>query len=94
MRRWDLKTGKPLACLRGHVAAIYQVGFSADGRRLVSAGVEGQVVVWDAATGTALHSHHFPGKTLCAAFTPDGCRIGTGTGQALCYLMDLPRHLR
>jgi hypothetical protein len=44
--------------------------------------------------GAALHSHRFPSKTLCAAFTPDGGRVATGSGVALCYLMDLPRHVR
>jgi WD40 repeat protein len=73
---------------------VYQVGFSPDGRRLVSAGTEGQVIVWDSATGAALYSHRFPDKTLCAAFTPDGRQIGTGTGRSLCYLMELPRHIR
>ncbi len=94
VRRWELGTGKELACLAAHEAAVYAVGFSADGRRLVSAATDGRIVVWDAATGRPLHSHHFPGRTLCAAFAPDGCHVGTGTGRSLCYLMELPDHVR
>ena len=94
MRRWNVEEERELACLDGHRDAIYQVGFSADGRRLVSAGTEGQVVVWNAQTGAALHSHLFPCKTLCAAFAPDGRHIGTGTGKAQCYLMELPGYVR
>ena len=33
------------ACLDGHREAIYQVAFSDDGRRLASAGVDGEVIV-------------------------------------------------
>jgi WD40 repeat protein len=94
VRRWELSSGKELDCLSAHEAAVYAVGFSADGRRLVSAGTDGRVVVWDGATGRPLHSHHFPGRTLCAAFAPDGRYVGTGTGRSLCYLMELPGHVR
>ncbi len=91
---WDVAAGKPLLCLNGHREAVYQVAFSGDGRRLVSAGTDGEVIVWDSRTGRALHTHRFPGKTLCTAFTQDGRAIGAGTGQARCYLLELPRHVR
>lgn len=94
VRCWDVATGEQRACLDGHHGAVYQVGFSADGRRLVSAGTDGEVIVWDAANGSALHRHRFPGKTLCAAFAPDGRYIGAGSGQTACYLLELPRHAR
>ena len=94
-RQWRRGCGtRKLACLEGHRDSIYQVAFSSDGRRLVSAGTEGQIVVWNTETGAALHSHRFPCKTLCAAFAPDGRRIGAGTGKSLCYLMELPGHVR
>jgi WD40 repeat protein len=89
-----LSTGKELVSPAAHEAAVYAVGYSADGRRLVSAGTDGRVVVWDGTTGRPLHSHHFPGRALCAAFAPDGWHVGTGTGRALCYLMELPGHVR
>jgi WD40 repeat protein len=94
VRRWDLAAGVLAACLEGHRAAVYQVAFSADGRRAVSAGTEGEVFVWDTHTGRSLYRHRFPAKALCAAFAPDGRRVGAGTGEAACYLMDLPAHVR
>ena len=94
VRRWDVATGTPRACLDGHRGAVYQVGFSPDGRRLISAGTEGEVIVWDAGNGAALHRHRFPGKALCAAFTPDGRHVGAGTGEAACFLLELPRYVR
>jgi WD40 repeat protein len=93
VRRWDVASGRQLACLDGHRDGVYQVGHSADGRRLLSAGTEGEVIVWDAHSGRALHSHRLPAKALCAAFAPDGRRVGAGTAEAG-YLLDLPRHVR
>ncbi len=94
VRLWEPATGNPKGCLYGHREAIYQVAFSSDGRRLVSAGTDGEVIVWGSNSGQALHSHRFPSRTLCTAFTPDGRSIGAGTGQACCYLLELPRHVR
>jgi len=37
VRLWDGKTGKFVATLRGHVATVYQLAWSADSRLLVSA---------------------------------------------------------
>ena len=94
VRCWQVATGEQSACLDGHHGAVYQVGFSADGRRLVSAGADGEVIVWDAGNGAPLHRHRFPGKTLCAAFTPDGRRVAAGSERSACYLLELPRHVR
>lgn len=94
VRCWQVNNGEQSACLDGHRGAVYQVGFSADGRRLVSSGTDGEAIVWDAGNGVALHRHRFPGKTLSAAFTPDGHRVGAGGGECTCYLLELPRHVR
>ena len=37
VRLWDGKAGKFVATLRGHVAAVYQLAWSADSRLLVGA---------------------------------------------------------
>jgi WD40 repeat protein len=94
VRCWQTATGEQSACLDGQHGAVYQVEFSADGRRLVSAGTDGEVIVWDAGNGRVLHRHRFPGKTLCAAFTPDGRHIAAGSERSACYLLELPRHVR
>jgi WD40 repeat protein len=94
VRCWQTDSGEQRACLDGHHGAVCQVGFSSDGRRLVSAGTDGEVIVWDAGNGTALHRHRFPGKMLCAAFTPDGRHIAAGSERSTCYLLELPRHVR
>ncbi len=94
VRCWQTASGEQQACLDGHCGAVYQVGFSVDGRRLVSAGTDGEVIVWDASNGSVLHRHRFPGKTLCAAFTPDGRHVAAGSERTTCYLLEIPRHVR
>ena len=90
---WDVAKGKLLAH-HDHSSAIYQVAYSRDGRRIVSAGLDGSVLLRDAETGSVLHAHRFPGKALCAAISPDGLQVGLGTEKARGYLLELPRRVR
>ena len=43
-----------LACLRGHESAVYSVGCSPDGRRVVGESWDRTVVVWDSGSGECL----------------------------------------
>jgi WD40 repeat protein len=54
MHLWDAGSGKQIACLRGHEGEVRNVLFSADSRRIVSAGADATIRVWDAQTGAAL----------------------------------------
>jgi WD40 repeat protein len=61
---WDLVSGQRLHNLRGHVASITALAFSADGRTLVSGSCDGSVILWDLTPGrTRLR---FKGKTSLA----------------------------
>jgi WD40 repeat protein/tetratricopeptide (TPR) repeat protein len=55
---------------------VIDVAFSPDGRRIVSAGAEGTVKVWEAATGDVLKTFSGHGDFVeSVAFSPDGGRI-------------------
>jgi WD40 repeat protein len=91
LRVWEFATGHELFMLNGHRDAIYQVNFSASGRRLVSVGASGQVVVWDAGAGMPLFSQRFPGHGFAASFSPDGARLAVAAGSHFSVL-ELPQY--
>jgi WD40 repeat protein len=49
---WDVATGRHLYALQGHDGPIQCRRFNADGRLIVTTGLDGTVRVWNAATGT------------------------------------------
>jgi WD40 repeat protein len=47
LRLWEVATGKELAQLKGHDCEIKRIAFSPTGTRLVSAGADRTILVWD-----------------------------------------------
>jgi WD40 repeat protein len=78
---WDLKTGRTALTLRGHPRAVCAVAFSPDGRRLVSAGADPWLRMWEPTTGQEilnLEPRHFD----CindVTFSPDGTRLASAS---------------
>jgi WD40 repeat protein len=69
---WNAETGKQLLALR-HPGGASSVAFSPTANRLASAGGDGTIRIWDAATGGELH--RLTGHALVVAgvaFSPDG----------------------
>lgn len=81
-RIWDLKTGKALAVLLGHEAAVTCAAFSPDGALAVTGSEDQTARLWDVATGREVatlswHNAHVEDVSFCA----DGQRVFTRAGQ-------------
>ncbi len=74
---WKWRTGQPVTGLFGHTNHIMTVSFSPDGRRVLTASLDGTARIWDVAPS---HQHRipdwFPGFAECV----NGARLNEETG--------------
>lgn len=76
IRIWDLAGPKELATLKGHAGQVAGLRFSADGRTLRSAGIDGTVRDWDLTAGAERKRTTIPwGGVARALLTPDGKEV-------------------
>jgi WD40 repeat protein len=78
-----------LGFLRGHTAPALKVVFSGDGKKLISAGDENDLYLWDIETrkGTSLSGHSDPVVSL--AISPDGQWLASGDRVGNIILWDM-----
>jgi WD40 repeat protein len=75
---WYAATGEEVQTLTGHLGPAWSgsVAFSPNGSRLATtAGNDGTLKVWNAATGQPARTLKGPGWLRCIAFSPDSTRL-------------------
>lgn len=90
---WDVATGKEVANVDGHDGDAWSVGFTPDGKTLVSGGGDwgkpGSVRLWDTATWTARTTLPHPGEVLAVAVSPNGRWLAVGGADRSTHIWDL-----
>jgi WD40 repeat protein len=79
VRIWDVDPRATLPVLRGHTNYVYPVAISPDGRWIASGDWDGNVRLWDAATGEPCATLRHPGFVMSLAFSPDARSLVTGS---------------
>jgi WD40 repeat protein len=74
LRFWDVRTGKEQSMAGGHRGEVLTVLLAADGKTVLTHGVDRTIRRWDAATGKERSQFPEPRGTVYVAFAPD-CRI-------------------
>ncbi len=84
----DVATGKLVQRLEGHTGEVDFVAYSSDGTKLASASRGESVILWDVATGQALHTFAWEGAVQALAFQPDGQILMVATRNKGITLLD------
>lgn len=79
---WDIETVSQIAILSGHQGLIRDMVWSPDGTRIITAGDDGTVRVWDANTGTALSVVEVGTPVTSLAVSTNGQFVAVGLAES------------
>jgi WD40 repeat protein len=82
---WNVDAAQEVLSFVAHTGAVGNLVFSADGRRVVSAGEDSHVRLWDASTGSAINTPDVPafGSISAIALSSDGRRLAVAHSAGL-----------
>ncbi len=78
VRIWDVRSGRQLAMLSGHDAAVQAVTISRDDRRIASASADRTLRLWATDTHELLLTLRLTNTVQCLSFSADGERLAAG----------------
>ncbi|MDT7779260.1 MAG: hypothetical protein QOC99_1772 [Acidobacteriota bacterium] len=90
VKLWDTATGQQVRTLKGHVADVKALAFSADGRTLASASNDNTLKLWDVETGAEIRTLKGQETEVNSfAFSPDGHLLASIGNDGSTFLWDL-----
>jgi WD40 repeat protein/uncharacterized caspase-like protein len=90
VRLWDAATGREVRTLKGHVADVKALAFSADGRTLASASADNVLKLWDVETGAEIRTLKGQDAEVNSfAFSPDGRLLASTANDGSTFLWDV-----
>jgi WD40 repeat protein len=89
VRTWDAVIGTELRTFQGHSDEVNSVGFSPDGRHIVSGSNDETIRIWDAVTGNELHTlEGHLNRVRSVVFSRDGRHIPSGSHDSTVRIWD------
>jgi len=80
VRIWEVASGKLVQELKGHTHTISSIDYAPDGRRIVTAGLDRTLRLWDAGSGAELDRIDGEGWFTEAVFASNGSLVLAGGG--------------
>ena len=81
---WDLERYRLRATLEGHGGRVFTARFVRDEHEILTTGIDGTVMAWDAASGQLRAAYRSGSRYLAdATLTPDGAMVVAGGGDGL-----------
>jgi WD40 repeat protein len=86
---WDVESQKAINELSGHSDTVTCVGYSPDGRWLVSGSADRTLRIWNAENGESMASHSLDTPVQAISFSSDGAYLFTANGNTTCYQLEM-----
>ncbi|HEX6556373.1 MAG TPA: hypothetical protein VF026_26680 [Ktedonobacteraceae bacterium] len=83
-----MTTGAFILGYEGHRQAVHAIAWSPDGKRILSGGDDGMLLIWDAREGDTLVNTAGFAEIQTLAWSPDGAQIAAGGTDGLVQVYD------